>query len=71
MALTTQQENGLVRAVALVGFYRNGDIVEPGQVLELPRHEFGLHRMYKQVDFAPAPSPAEDAATAPKAKRSK
>jgi len=37
MALTTQQDNGLVRAVALVGFFRNGDIVEPGQVLELSR----------------------------------
>jgi hypothetical protein len=53
MALTTTVDNGLVRAVALVGFYRDGNLVEPGQVLTLPRQDFGLHKMYRQVDYAP------------------
>jgi hypothetical protein len=29
-----------VRAVALVGFYRGVDLVQPGQVLDLPELEF-------------------------------
>jgi hypothetical protein len=31
---------GHVRAVALVGFYRGVDLVQPGQVLDLPELEF-------------------------------
>lgn len=47
---------GTVRAIALVGFYR-GDLVEPGQIIDLPGSEFNELRGMHKVDFAPAESP--------------
>ena len=48
-----------VRAVALVGFYRGAILVKPGDVLELSREDFALHRAFNQVDHAPeVPKPA-------------
>lgn len=41
-----------VRAIALVGFYR-GELVKPGDVLELPDGEFAELRAFNKVDFAP------------------
>ena len=48
----------MVRAIALVGFYRGATLVKPGDVIELPRDEFAMHKSFNQVDYAPeAPKP--------------
>ena len=62
----------MVRAVALVGFYR-GDLVVPGQVLDLPAAEFGELVSFGKVALAPpAPAaPAEPAAGSASARKRK
>ena len=47
----------MVRAVALVGFYK-GDLVQPGDIVELSDLEFGELRACNKVDLAP-PTKAE------------
>lgn len=44
-----------VRAIALVGFYR-GDLVKPGDIVELPLQEFAELKAFNKVDHAP-PAP--------------
>ncbi len=56
-----------VRAVALVGFYR-GELVQPGQVIELPAGEFHELRGMHKVDYAP-PEPAKPADDKPAEKK--
>lgn len=45
-----------VKAIALVGFYR-GDLVEPGQIIELPGAEFAELRSFNKVELAPDQTP--------------
>jgi hypothetical protein len=48
----------MVRAIALVGFYRGVVLVKPGDIIELSRDEFAMHKAFNQVDYAPeAPKP--------------
>jgi hypothetical protein len=54
-----------VRAVALVGFYR-GDLVSPGQILDLPESEFAILKGFCKVDYAPPQDAAESTAKAKK-----
>ena len=44
----------MVKAIALVGFYRGAPLVKPGDIIELPEHEFNELRGMQKVDFAPA-----------------
>lgn len=44
-----------IKAIALVGFYRGEQLVQPGQVIDLPELEFGELRAFCKVDFAPTP----------------
>ena len=46
----------MVKAIALVGFYR-GELVKAGDVIELPGNEFAELRAFNKVDFAPAEVP--------------
>jgi hypothetical protein len=48
-----------VNAIALVGFYRGEQLVEPGQVIALPGGEFAELRAFQKVDYAPAAPVAE------------
>jgi len=41
------------RAIALVGFYRGEQLVQPGQVFDMPRLEFFTCKGFNQVDHAP------------------
>lgn len=63
-----------VRARATCGFFRNGDLVEPGTVLELTEHEFGLHKTFNQVEKVEdeTPQASEEAdESAPKSRAKK
>ncbi|MEY2653531.1 MAG: hypothetical protein RLZZ524_558, partial [Pseudomonadota bacterium] len=46
-------EMPMVKAIALVGFYR-GELVKPGDIVELADPEFAELRAFNKVDFAPA-----------------
>lgn len=59
MVMSTRQAGVTVRAVALVGFFRGADLIKPGQILELSRDEFGMHKSFNQVDYAPEPEPVK------------
>ena len=48
----------MIKAIALVGFYR-GDLVEPGQILDLPENEFGELKSFLKVDYAPEQPPEQ------------
>ena len=61
------QPPGTTRALALVGFYRGVDLIEPGQVIDLPRNEFLELRTYHKVTEAPA-QPVVEEPRKPKAK---
>jgi hypothetical protein len=52
-----------VRARALVGFYR-GDLVQPGEVLELDMREFQELASFGKVERLPDEPPAEEAPAA-------
>lgn len=51
----------MVKAIALVGFYR-GDLVNPGDVIELSGEEFNELRGMHKVDYAPEKPPVKEAA---------
>jgi hypothetical protein len=44
-----------MKAIALVGFFRGGQPVEPGTVFDVPEQEFAELKMFNLVEVAPPP----------------